>query len=59
MYGRINVTTYTNTAGDTKASLNFNVNNIKLHGKSNAEQTGKVVSMATTENKEASDDLPF
>ena len=59
LYGRISVSTYINTAGDTKASLNFHVNNIKLHGKPNAEQTGKLVSMATTDNEEANDDLPF
>ena len=60
LYGRISVSTYVNSQGETKASLNFHVNNIKLHGKSNAEQTGKVVSIATTENEEATgDDLPF
>lgn len=59
LYGRISVGTYTNSAGETKASLNFHVNNIKLHGKSNVEQTGKLVSMATTESEEVGDDLPF
>src|SRR5436189_4682026 len=33
LYGRVNVSTYTTSAGEVKASLNFHVNNIKLHGK--------------------------
>ena len=59
LYGRISVSTYMNTAGETKASLNFHVNNIKLHGKPTAEKTGKLLSMVTAENEEAGDDLPF
>ena len=31
--GRISVNTYVNSQGETKASLSFHVNNIKLHGK--------------------------
>lgn len=59
LYGRISVGTYTNSAGETKASLNFHVNDIKLHGRPNTEHAGKVVSMATTDNEEKGDDLPF
>ncbi len=59
LYGRISVSNYINTAGETKASLNFHVNNIKLHGKPNAEKAGKKLSIVTTENEESGDDLPF
>lgn len=59
LYGRIAVGTYINSAGETKASLNFHVNNIKLHGKPGAEKAGKVISIASNENPETGNDLPF
>ena len=31
-YGRISINAWTNAEGEAKASLNFHVNNIKLHG---------------------------
>ena len=36
--GRIGVNAYNNLEGEAKAVLTFHVNNIKLHGKSKAEQ---------------------
>lgn len=59
LYGRIAVGTYVNSAGETKASLNFHVNSIKLHGKASADKTGKVISITSNENAETGDDLPF
>lgn len=47
-FGRVSVNAWANAEGE--ASLNFHVNSIKLHGKSNA---------ATTEITELLEDLPF
>ncbi|HEU5363994.1 MAG TPA: single-stranded DNA-binding protein [Hanamia sp.] len=55
LYGRIGVNAWTNTEGEAKASLNFHVNNIKLHGKSNAAIKEKV----SDTKPEETDDLPF
>lgn len=43
--------------GEAKASLNFHVNNIKLHGKGNAPI--KEMVPAVEQNVEPLDDLPF
>ncbi|MGC4039109.1 MAG: single-stranded DNA-binding protein [Chitinophagaceae bacterium] len=56
-YGRISANAWTNAEGEAKASLNFHVNNIKLHGKSNA--TTKEPIPAAAEIKEPLEDLPF
>jgi single-strand DNA-binding protein len=58
LYGRVGVNTYTNQKGETKASLNFHVNHIKLHGKPN---TGKATQPVTvlTDADQNGDDLPF
>jgi single-strand DNA-binding protein len=57
LYGRIGVNAWTNTEGEAKASLNFHVNNIKLHGKGNAEKKERIPEAA--EITEPIDDLPF
>ncbi|MFT3981174.1 MAG: single-stranded DNA-binding protein [Ferruginibacter sp.] len=56
-YGRISANAWTNAEGEAKASLNFHVNNIKLHGKSNA--TTKEPIQVAAEIKEPLEDLPF
>ncbi len=56
-YGRVSVNAWTNGEGEAKASLNFHVNNIKLHGKSNA--TTKETVPAPAEITEPLEDLPF
>lgn len=57
VYGRISVNAWTNAEGEAKASLNFHVNSIKLHGKSGAATKEAV--LAATEITEPVDDLPF
>ena len=57
LYGRIGVNAWTNAEGEAKASLNFHVNNIKLHGKSNAASKESIP--AAAEITEPLDDLPF
>lgn len=57
VYGRISVNAWTNAEGEAKASLNFHVNSIKLHGKSNAATKETVP--AAAEITEPLDDLPF
>ncbi|MEP7376816.1 MAG: single-stranded DNA-binding protein [Chitinophagaceae bacterium] len=57
LYGRISVNGWTNAEGEAKASLNFHVNNIKLHGKSNAATKETVP--AADAITEPVDDLPF
>lgn len=39
IYGRIGVNAWTNADGEAKATLNFHVNNIKLHGKPKGNET--------------------
>ena len=53
--GRVSVNAWKNMEGEAKASLNFHVNNIKLHDKN------KSVTVNETEPKAepATDDLPF
>lgn len=57
VYGRISVNAWTNAEGEAKVSLNFHVNSIKLHGKSNAATKETVP--AAAEITEPIDDLPF
>ena len=71
LYGRIGINAWTSTDGEAKASLNFHVNSIKLHGKSkeNASSETGATSMSDKDSKAAvttgggqpadSDDLPF
>lgn len=56
VYGRISVSAWTNKDGEAKGSLDFHVNNIKLHGKGNAESNSIA---APSEITEPVDDLPF
>lgn len=57
LYGRLSANAWNNTEGEAKASLNFHVNSIKLHGgsKSVKQDTGAPTAAGGTEN----DDLPF
>ena len=59
LYGRIGVSVWKNPDGEAKGSLNFHVNNIKLHGKNKSAE----YIAATDEQKVASEpvteDLPF
>jgi single-strand DNA-binding protein len=57
--GRISVNTYVNTQGETKASLNFHVNNIKLHGKPADDKPGSAEPVDANSNEKDADDLPF
>jgi single-strand DNA-binding protein len=56
--GRISVNAWANAEGEAKASLNFHVNSIKLHGKAKPD-TNVVTTIAAGEIKEQADDLPF
>ena len=57
IYGRIGVSAWINAQGEAKGSLNFHVNNIKLHGKSSASVKEAIPS--SVEITEPIDDLPF
>ena len=59
LYGRIGLSTYTNSAGEVKAALTFHVNNIKLHGKPMKEKAEELKTVNEDANAEANDDLPF
>ena len=55
--GRISLNAWKNAEGEAKASLNFHVNAIKLHGKPDA--AGKQSIPAPADITEPVDDLPF
>ena len=57
LYGRISVNAWTNAEGDAKASLNFHVNSIKLHGKGKFMETN--TNNMNPKAKTPADDLPF
>lgn len=57
VYGRINVSAWKNAEGEAKGSLNFHVNNIKLHGKGTV--AGEESIAAHADITEPIDDLPF
>jgi single-strand DNA-binding protein len=59
LYGRIGVNAWTNAEGEAKASLNFHVGNIKLHGgrKTNEQATQNAAADGPAETAAA--DLPF
>jgi single-strand DNA-binding protein len=57
LFGRISVSAWINTSGDAKASLNFHVSNIKLHGNHNSPIAETESSASPT--TETADDLPF
>lgn len=62
LYGRIAVNAYTDMKGEAKGSLNFHVNNIKLHGgnKSEAKKAEPTAApVIAGELTEPLDDLPF
>jgi single-strand DNA-binding protein len=55
--GRISVNTWKNADGEAKASLNFHVNSIKLHGKTGAIAKENIP--ASVQITQPVDDLPF
>ena len=57
VFGRISANAWTNAKGEIKASLNFHVTSIKLHGKGNAASKESVP--AASGIKEPIEDLPF
>jgi len=57
VYGRIGVSAWTNAQGEAKGSLNFHVNNIKLHGKGSADSKELIPDAADI--TEPLEDLPF
>src|ERR1700759_628563 len=59
LYGRIGVSTYSNSEGDVKAALTFHVNNVKLHGKSAKNEAIQVLTAEANANKQSEDDVPF
>lgn len=62
MQGRISVNAYLNKEGEAKATLNFHVNNLKLHGKPNGGNTEAATPPAITTTAQpvsTEDDLPF
>lgn len=72
LYGRISVNTWTNNEGEARASLNFHVSNLKLHGKVKAMDAdgetpvssasngdGKEALMNHNKDTDLPDDLPF
>lgn len=51
LYGRIGVNAWTNAEGEAKASLNFHVNSIKLHGKPKGADNSNETPAAPTKSK--------
>jgi single-strand DNA-binding protein len=58
MDGRISVNAYKNMDGEAKASLNFHVSSIKMHG-GGKNAPAKPVEVAAATPPDATDDLPF
>jgi single-strand DNA-binding protein len=58
MDGRISVNVYKNMDGEPKASLNFHVSSIKMHG-GGKTTTAQPVAVAEETAQGAADDLPF
>ncbi len=60
-FGRVSVNAWTNAKGEAKASLNFHVNSIKLHGNANGATNAatKETLPAAAEITEPLEDLPF
>ena len=56
LYGRINAGAYMNAKNELKASLNFHVNSIKLHGNL---QSAFIEKELVKQSEEPVDDLPF
>lgn len=59
LYGRIGVNAWNNAEGEAKASLNFHVSNIKLHGKGSTPIKIKETVPTELTIEEPADDLPF
>ena len=58
LHGRVAVGAYTGKDGEAKATLNFHVNTIKLHGGSSTKKEVSVKEVAAPV-EETADDLPF
>lgn len=63
LQGRISINAYLNKEGEAKASLNFHVSNIKLHGKAGVAGSNMPIAASSTEAAHpvsaGDDDLPF
>lgn len=63
LFGRLSANAWNNAEGEAKASLNFHVNNIKLHGgsKKSANSNSADTTSVAVEQSESADneDLPF
>ncbi|HSZ86993.1 MAG TPA: single-stranded DNA-binding protein [Puia sp.] len=58
--GHISVSAYNDLEGEPRASLNFHVNNIKLHGKSSSQQqVTENVPVSADAGTKPINDLPF
>ncbi len=57
MDGRVSVNAYKDMEGEAKASLNFHVNSIKMHG--GAKGAANKAVETPVETAKAADDLPF
>lgn len=57
--GRLSVNAYTNMQGDAVGSINFHVNNFKLHGKGSDTDKKNATTKTAGEITEPMDDLPF
>ena len=58
LHGRVAAGAYTGKDGEAKATLNFHVNTIKLHGGSSSKKEAPVKEVAA-QVEETADDLPF
>jgi single-strand DNA-binding protein len=59
LFGRVSVNAYTNMQGEPKGTLNFHVNNIKIH-QSPKSETAEAATVPDAANvTEPIDDLPF
>ena len=59
LFGRVSVNAYTNLQGEAKGTLNFHVNNIKVHQSAKTETAEVSTAPSASEVTEPIDDLPF
>ena len=59
LFGRIGVNTYTDNAGEVKATLTFHANNIKLHSKPLKANSKELPTVVENADQAVKDDLPF
>ena len=59
LFGRVSINAYTNAQGEARGSLNFHVNNVKIHQSPKKEAGDSQLVPAAAEITEPIDDLPF